>query len=82
MTATKEFGRGFQSGTKEFGGYITTLINVMLLSMAYFLSVGIMAIAGRVKKKRFLMLKPTTEESYWVELNLKKNKTEEYYHQF
>jgi hypothetical protein len=82
MSAAKHFRNGFHQGTKEFGSYITTIVNTVLLSLAYILGIGFTAIFAKAKKKNFLVLKPTAAKSYWVDLNLKKEQTEKYYRQF
>jgi len=83
MSAAKPFWSGFHQGTKEFGSYITTLVNTILLSSVYLLGIGVTAIVAKIKKKNFLALKPASDKkSYWVDLNLKKEQKEKYYRQF
>tara|TARA_B100000315_G_C14167458_1_gene402973 strand:- start:186 stop:431 length:246 start_codon:yes stop_codon:yes gene_type:complete len=74
--------KGFKSGTKLFGNTIATLINTILLTLVYFIGVGITTLFAKIRKKHFLQNKPTSKDSYWSDLNLKKQPMEKYYRQF
>jgi len=51
--------------------------------MVYIVGVGITSIISKISGKKFLDTKQSKEkESYWVDLNLKKKKFEEYYKQY
>lgn len=83
MKKINEFITGFKEGQKLFGEHIGIIINSILLSLVYFLGVGITSIFARIFGKHFLELNidkglPT----YWSELNLTKKSMEEYYRQF
>ncbi len=79
----KSFFIGFKEGQKLFGETISAIINVILLTLVYFLGVGLSSIVGKISGKKFLDLKPSNNsDTYWTELNLTKKPTEEYYRQF
>jgi hypothetical protein len=79
----KNFFKGFKDGTKLFGEDISAIINAALLSVVYFLGVGLTAIFAKFFRKDFLSLKVETDkESYWEDLNLSKKQINDYYRQF
>ena len=80
---TNKFFTGIRKGQKEFGGDISAIINLALLSLVYFLGVGMTFIIAKFGGKKFLDLEiDKNVESYWEELNLSKKKMEDYYRQF
>ena len=66
---------------KGFGQNISMLVNTILLSVVYFIGVGLTFIFAKIFRKHFLELK-LKKDSYWSDLNLSKKKIEEYYRQF
>ena len=75
--------KGFGKGMKEFGENMTAIVNSFLLSIVYFIGVGVTSLFARIKRKRFLKTEIAKEkETYWQDLNLKKKKFKEYYRQF
>ncbi|MBW2974837.1 hypothetical protein KY366_03900 [Candidatus Woesearchaeota archaeon] len=83
MNYMKLFWKGFLKGSKRFGNRITQIINLILLSIVYFIGVGITSILAKIFRKHFLKIKlDKTAESYWEPLNLGKKPIEEYYRQF
>ena len=72
---------GFKKGVKGFGQNISMLVNTILLSVVYFIGVGLTFIFAKIFRKHFLELK-LKKDSYWSDLNLSKKKIEEYYRQF
>lgn len=83
MSGVKEFANGFSKGMRSFGDNISLIVNSVLLSVAYFLGVGLTAIVAKVAGKNFLEKKTSSEaKSYWSDLNLKKKEFREYYRQF
>ena len=79
----KPFFRGFKKGFNMFGETIATLVNSVLLFIVYVVGIGLTSLAAKLVKKRFLELKiEKDKESYWSDLNLKKEKIEKYYRQF
>ena len=77
----KQFFNGFKEGIKNFGHNITAIVNSSLLFIVYFIGVGITAIIAKIFRKRFLDMKKK-KNTYWSNLNLRKNPIEEYYRQF
>lgn len=74
---------GVGKGQRKFAEDIAVIVNSILLSIVYFLGVGITFLFSRLVGKRFLDLKiDKNTDSYWEDLNLSKNKMEEYFRQF
>lgn len=80
MAKLINFINGFKEGQKFFGETVSSLVNLVLLSMVYLFGIGITSVLGKIFKKNFLDLE--NQDSYWQELNLDKKPLEEYYHQF
>lgn len=79
----EEFFNGLKNGQKLFGEDITQIINFILLTIVYFIGVGLTSIVAKLVGKSFLELEiDKTKESYWEELNLSKTELNEYYRQF
>lgn len=74
---------GLKAGQKKFGEDIAQIINFILLTIVYFIGVGLTSIFAKIFRKSFLELKIDKKAgSYWEELNLDKKKMEDYYKQF
>ena len=83
MKTIKAFFKGFMDGTKKFGHVITGIVNFVLLSLVYFIGVGVTSIFAKIFRKRFLNIRLNKKlGSYWEPLNLSKKPQEEYYRQF
>ncbi|MFH1358686.1 MAG: hypothetical protein ABIH37_02260 [archaeon] len=79
----KRFFKGFMKGQKAFGNAIALLINTVLLTIVYFIGVGLTSIFARAFHKEFLDEEiKKQDESYWTELNLTKKQRRDYYRQF
>jgi len=79
----RDFFKGFKSGFKEFGDGITIIVNSILLTLVYIVGVGITAIVAKVVGKDFLEMETSRKkESYWDDLNLKKEDIDKYYRRF
>ncbi len=77
------FIEGFKEGQKAFGENFAAIVNLILLSVVYFLGVGGTSITAKIFGKHFLDLRTEKNiKTYWTELNLKKKEKEEYYRQF
>lgn len=77
------FLKGFNEGRKLFNEVISMLINAILLTLVYFLGVGLTYIFAKVIRKRFLDLGIDNETlTYWEELNIGERPVKEYYRQF
>lgn len=77
--AKVKFFKDFKEGQKLFGENISAIINFIILSLVYFVGIGLTSIIGKIFGKSFLNLKE--KETYWEDLNLKKD-MEGYYKQF
>ena len=77
--SVKAFGSGVKQGMHGFARAVSALTNTGLLIVVYFIAVGITSLIAKVSGKRFLAR--TRKQSYWRELNLKKQ-PQEYYRQF
>jgi len=75
------FVKGFKTGFKTFGYKVTNVVNFALLSVVYFVGVGVTSFTAKLAKKRFLELKQEGK-TYWKERNLGKQPLEDYYRQF
>lgn len=75
------FFSGFRAGMKNFGQNISIIINTILLFLVYLLGVGFTSIIARLTKKDFLNTS-LSKPSYWVVLDKKTGKKEDYYRQF
>jgi len=74
---------GTQQGIKSFGENIQTLVNTLLLSIVYFVGVGIAWLMCKLSKRTFFAEKPRPEATtYWEPMDLKKRPMEEYRRQF
>ena len=74
MKKVKQFFKNFRIGFKEFGLDITRVVNVILLTVVYFIGVGITALFAKIFRKHFLDLKfDKKAKTYWKDLNLKDN---------
>ena len=79
----KLFFIGLKQGFQDFGHFVTTIINSILLTVVYFIAVGLTSIIAKIFKKEFLDIKKKKNvSSYWKDLDLKKKPTKEYYRQF
>ena len=83
MKQIRAFLNGCKQGMRHFGEFISVIINTVLLVFVYFFGIGITSIIAKICKKKFLdMTVSKNVKSYWVPLNLKEKKREEYFRQF
>jgi len=79
----KPFVKGVKKGFKDFGLGITAIVNAILLTLVYVIGVGLTAIVAKIFGKHFMDVKKQKNiKTYWKELNLKKEPTDNYYRQF
>ena len=72
-----------KQGQKMFGEDVSSVINFILLSGIYLVSIGLTSIFAKISGKHFLELDINkNRESYWSDLNLVKKPIKEYYRQF
>lgn len=81
VVTIRAFFRGFKKGTTNFGNYIATLVNTILLFFVYILGVGASSIMAKVTGKELLVMK-TGKETYWGDLNIKTRSKQSHYRQF
>lgn len=58
---------------------INIIINIIILSLVYFLGVGLTFIIVRIMKKKLIILKPIDRKSYWEDI---KDSADNCYQQF
>ncbi len=79
----KQILKEFRKGMELFAKSIAVFVNSVLLSVVYFLGVGITTVLAKLFKKKFLKTKLDKEsDTYWQDFDLKKKKIGEYYRQF
>ena len=76
------FLKGIKEGFKDFSNLIVLVVNTVLLSVVYFIGVGLTSIFAKIAKKSFLDIKKTERETYWKDLDLKDESIDKYYRQF
>ena len=82
MVGFKEFFAGFKEGQKNFGESIAVIINSIVLSIVYFIGIGLTSVIMKLLGNTFLELEVNkNSKTYWEELNLNKKPIEEYYRQ-
>jgi hypothetical protein len=75
--------RGIRKGMHRFGTDIAGLVNTILLTIVYFIGVGLTSIVAKLSGKRFLDTKlDRKSKTYWNNLNIKKRQADDYYRQF
>ena len=82
MKILKQFLKGFQKGMYNFSSSISVIINSILLTMVYFIGVGITSVVAKLVDKHFLDIRKIKKDTYWSSLNLKNKSIEDYYKQF
>ena len=82
MESLKAFLSGFRKGSHSFGKAVTTTVNTAILTLVYFIAVGLTSLAAKAAKREFLNLSLQKKETYWEELNLEKKDMEDFYRQF
>jgi len=79
----KDLFIGIKKGIKYFGSNTQLLINSLLLTLVYFIGVGLSSLIAKLFRKHFLDKEISKNcKSYWSALNLNKEHAERYYRQF
>jgi hypothetical protein len=79
----KEFFKEIKKGQKNFGEDIQSVINFFMLTLVYFVGIGLTSIFGKIFNKHFLDLKIFKDaKTYWEDFDQKDKTLEEYYRQF
>lgn len=83
MTLPKQFLSGVKQGMHNFSSAIALIINSALLTLVYFIGIGVTSLFARFANKKFLLQKISQKrKTYWVNLDLGKKPLEEYFKQF
>lgn len=82
MPKARHFFSGFTEGFGNFGRGVPAAVNYIILSIVYFLGVGITVLAARLKRKHFLEIEPKGKSSYFTESDMKRKEKDSYYRQF
>ncbi len=83
MSAVSRFFKGLSLGSKSFGKDLSSFVNAVILSIVYFLGIGVISIIAKLFRKNFLEMKPSDgKDGYWSDLDIKKRPVENYYRQF
>jgi hypothetical protein len=83
MQKIKDFFKGMKEGQKKFGDNISVIVNTILLSIVYFLGVGLTSIVARLFGVKFLETKTNPEvKTYYETMENQDKKEESYYRQF
>lgn len=77
----KEFIDGFKEGFKSYGQFFATIVNSILLTLVYFIGVGLSSMMLKMMGKKHLK-KNKRQDSYWEQYNLSKRDEDYYYRQF
>lgn len=76
------FFSGLKEGSKLFGENLAVIINSVLLTLVYFIGIGLTSAIAQISGRHFLDVKIKNGTSYWSELNLSKKPMGDYYRQF
>ncbi len=78
----KEVTNGLRKGTKLFGSCLGSLVNAVVLSIAYFFGIGLSFLIARLSGKSLMEIKTTKKKgSYWNNVNFD-NSEDGLYRQF
>ena len=72
----RAFLSGFKEGFIGFSSGVAHIVNIILLSIVYFIGFGLTSIAGKIAGKKFLEMEKK-KDTYWVEHVVEKQKIEE-----
>jgi hypothetical protein len=79
----REFGSGWLAGFRKVGESVAVVVNAVLLSIAYVVGVGPIAVIGKLSRKRWLDVRfKSADESYWEEHVLSTEAMDKYRRQF
>ncbi len=77
----KKILAAYIKGFKEFGLALNNVITLIMLSIVYFVGVGLTSIIAKALKKNFLEFK-SADKTYWKENRITKKKFEDYLRTF
>ena len=64
------------------GKIISSMVNFILLSIVYFLGIGLTSIIAKIFNKKFLDLKKENKKTYWEEKEMSDKEFQDYFRQF
>lgn len=67
---------------KKFNLFLTKAINTILLSIVYFVGIGITSVIGKIFHKRFLDMELKEKKTYWIEIEDREKTREDYKRMF
>jgi hypothetical protein len=76
------FLSGVKEGFREYGENILLIINSVLLSVVYFIGIGLTSLAAKAAGKRFFDKADKRSKTYWTDLDHGKRQKNGYYRQF
>ncbi|MBI2564877.1 hypothetical protein HYV79_02705 [Candidatus Woesearchaeota archaeon] len=75
--------KALHKALKKFSLAVQTVINIILLTVVYFISIGLTSlIAKRIFKKTFLAINKESRDSYWINEQSTTKQKNEYYRLF
>jgi len=78
----REFFVGFRKGFKEFGHFVSSIVNFILLLPVYVIGIGLVSVVSKLFRKEFLDLGKKKKKSYWLDNRIGKKKKEDCYRTF
>jgi hypothetical protein len=83
IKALRSFFDGFVKGYKDFSNILVGGVNLVLLSVVYYLGIGVGLVMAKAMGKHFFDWKVEKSLStYWVERNDKEPELRDYYNQY
>ena len=64
------------------GKIISSMVNFILLSIVYFLGIGLTSIIAKIFNKKFLDLKKENKKTYWEEKEMSDKEFQDCFRQF
>ncbi len=77
----KTFIKQLWQGFKVISKFISNIVNFILLSLVYFIGVGLVFIFAKIFKKKFLNLK-IEKDTYWIDKKIEKQDLKDYSRMF
>ena len=71
----------FSEFVKPFTDKVNLVVNTILLSLVYFIGVGLTSISAKIVGKKFLKLEKENSNSHWIDKEQNTSK-ESYFRQF
>ena len=78
----KKIWEGIKRVLEPFSKVMSSIINFILLSVAYFIGIGVVSMIAKIFGKHFLDIKTRNRKSNWQAHKLEKEPLEKYYRTF